>query len=532
MTLRHRAALAAAAGALAGAGCGMPEAWPLSLAAITALSAGVIVSSQRDGLRSWRVVACGGAAWQLVALGSWAVLAVRTNDTLAWAWQAVVLLSIAVHHVACLLLTWLPLQVAARRLCASAGVSSAGGAAVAWTLAFAAADVLRQLGWMGDGYGGVGVALVDAPGVSATVPLIGAQGIGFVVVASCSALVVLAQAQRHATMAWLVGVVFAAAALASTHRDWTDARGDALDVLALDVGAPPAGRVWTHAQRDTAAAHLQRALSHAGPGTVVVTPETFFADPPPDEPIGVWGDVLRSVERRGAHVLVNMPQVVRDDTGRRLMNTVQQVSPGRRAFYAKERLVPGAEFLPWPETLAPMYRRMFERTQFGEVAGTPGLTGPLYVGGADVGASVCHEIAFAQTMLARSRASQVLINVGDDSWIPSRAFHQQMVTAARLRALETGRSLLRVSRAAPSTLVDHRGRHVPGLYIAGAGSTSYRVPLRTGATPFARAAPLIAAAPVVLGLGWCGLALLNGPRIRFARPVKPGAASSNAKVFP
>jgi apolipoprotein N-acyltransferase len=200
------------------------------------------------------------------------------------------------------------------------------------------------------------------------------------------------------------------------------------------------------------------------------------------------------------HLLIGMPHLVRDENGLHLANAVVQVSPERQSLYAKERLVPGGEYLPWAETLGPVYARLFERVREGQRSGPPELTAPMFVAGTTAGVSICHELAFALTQAARGEGAGWLVNVADDAWIDSALYRHQMLGLARLRALEAGKPLLRVSQGGPTLLAGPDGR------VLARSTTEYQaerlavtITLRRAAAPYQSHAAAVAAAPLLVG---------------------------------
>ena len=164
------------------------------------------------------------------------------------------------------------------------------------------------------------------------------------------------------------------------------------------------------------------------------------------------------------------------------------------AFYDKRHLVPFAEYFPVPAFVRRWLRLMslpysdFER-------GRDGLP-PLAVGGLRVAATICYEDAFGAEQLAVLRSANVLVNVTNDAWFgrsPARFQHFQI---GRMRALESGRYLVRAANDGVSAVVGPRGEVL-------AQAAEYRptvlqgtVRPMAGLTPYARAGngPMIALA--------------------------------------
>jgi apolipoprotein N-acyltransferase len=500
----HLPRLLVAAGALTcglaiGLSCSEPAAWPIAWVACIGMSAAVVASAKWSFAWSASVVACAALGWHGAATW-WVALAVRADGEAVLLWQALVVLMVVVSQLAWWLACWLPLRWATRSQ-RHAGNTASWRIGAAWCLAFAAADTLRQLGWWGNGYAGLGVAMVDAPISGALLPMIGAQGMGFAFMALATSIAVplLRAAQRHT----LAGMAIPAAlsctlllALVSGGREWTVSPGTSLQAIALQSNFDKR-MAWTEQTSTQAIEALHEAMTAAAPGSLIVTPETYLAWPPPSEPVGAWAALMEHAAQRKVHLLVGMPHLASDEQGMQLMNAVVHLAPERQSLYAKERLVPGAEYLPWPQLLEPIYRRVFDQVRRGESPAPPDLTRALFVGGAQIGVSICHEQAFALTMADRARGASLLLNLSDDSWIPSKAYRAQMLATARVRAMEFGKPLLRVTNGGDSSLIDPRGNVVVRTQGPAARRVAVALVPRDGDTPYGAVAAWIAAAPLL-----------------------------------
>lgn len=494
---------------LLGWGAAHPEAWPLSLAALVTLSLVVLATERRSAWLGAVSVLLASAGWTWSGMG-WAALAVRDGSHVL-AWQAAVLAILLLVQLTPLLAVWWLLGWATRRPGQSGRARAPAIIIGRWVLSLACAETLRQWGWWGSGYASLAAAFVEAPGASFWVPLMGATGWATLVAAVAGGLALaawqtLAGAGATARRVLLCTAAVAAGIAACPAGAWTREReGPAIEAWVVPSPLPRGAR-WSVKARDEALARLAQAIGQAAPGSLIVTSETYFPEPPPREAKGAWGDLLKRVTAAKVHVLLGMPHVLRDFDGLHLMNAVLQLSPERVSLYAKERLVPGGEYLPWSEVLGPVYAQMFDNVRTGQRSGPDELTAALFVAGESVGASICHELGFSLTMARRAEGVGWLANLADDAWIDSALYRQQMVSIARLRALETGRPLLRASHGGPSVLVGPDGQ-VRARSSAGQ-DTPWRVQWHAveGHTPYQQAARWWASLPLAcaaLWAAWC-----------------------------
>lgn len=127
------------------------------------------------------------------------------------------------------------------------------------------------------------------------------------------------------------------------------------------------------------------------------------------------------------------------------------------AQYDKIRLLPFGEYVPVPRwlpgaTLLP--------TMVGDF--TPGDKYPLLpAGDAKIGVFICFESAFPELTGRFAReGADALINISNDGYLGKTPVLRQHLANTIMRAVETGRPVMRVTNTGISALVDERGRIV------------------------------------------------------------------------
>ena len=117
--------------------------------------------------------------------------------------------------------------------------------------------------------------------------------------------------------------------------------------------------------------------------------------------------------------------------------------------------------------------------------------------GLRVGVSVCYEDAFGEEVIDALPAADLLVNLSNDAWFGDTVAPHQHQQMARMRAVETGRDLVRATNTGVSALIDWQGSvtaRVPQFQsVVLRGS----VTPRSGTTPYAA----LGNVPVVLGAG-------------------------------
>ncbi len=184
---------------------------------------------------------------------------------------------------------------------------------------------------------------------------------------------------------------------------------------------------------------------------------------------------------------------------------------GVQAVYDKHHLVPFGEYIPFGDTMD----RLFGITAFAAQQGNGYSEGP---GAAvlDLGALgkvlplICYEAVFPQDLRAAPERAGWILQITNDAWFGTLTGPYQHLAQARLRAIEQGLPLVRVANTGVSALVDAKGRILDELPLGVAGYKDVALPGSLTATPFATFGEF----PVLLLLAGLALGLLLARRPR------------------
>jgi apolipoprotein N-acyltransferase len=155
--------------------------------------------------------------------------------------------------------------------------------------------------------------------------------------------------------------------------------------------------------------------------------------------------------RRGVWLAAGVQRSANDARGRaHLFTSLALFAPDGSApvFYDKRKLLPFVESDPW-------WRRWTPGPDFSG-AYTPGAVDQalLDIAGARVAPLVCFESLYEGYALAAARAgARLLLNISNDSWFGRGAGPEQHFEMSRLRAVEHGLALVRVSNGGVSGVV-------------------------------------------------------------------------------
>lgn len=199
--------------------------------------------------------------------------------------------------------------------------------------------------------------------------------------------------------------------------------------------------------------------------------------------------------------------VERDRNDRRYYNSVISIGPSP-GIYRKQHLVPFGEYPP----LDPLFRWLMRNLQIpmSDFSAGPPDQPLLVAAGQKIGVSVCYEDAFGEEVIRALPQASLLVNVSEDAWFGDSFAPHQRLQMARMRALETGRPMLRAANTGPSAVIDHRGEVLARSPQFQVHALTVTVQPMQGATPYVRFGNW----PVVSLLVLMALAAAWGPRVR------------------
>lgn len=336
-------------------------------------------------------------------------------------------------------------------------------------------------GWLFTGFPwlNLGYTQIEGP-LAGYAPVAGVYGVSLLVALSGGLLWGLIRWPGRARLA--TGFVLAAIWLGGVGLQqvaWTEPSGPAFRASVVQANIPQAVKWAPEAGVMIAQAYLELTLDHLD-SDLIVWPETAL----PDFLHQVRDPLLTPLAERaraeGTEIVLGIP--VMEETGR-YYNGLLSIG-SREDLYAKRHLVPFGEFMPFKSWLGPLVQ-LFEvpMSDFSRGDKTRPL---LAVGQYLAGASICYEDAFPSEVVQALPEAQFLINVSNDAWFGDSLAPHQHLEIARMRALETGRFLLRATNTGISAIVDERGRTMASVPSFVRGGATAEVQPRVGATPFVR----------------------------------------------
>ncbi len=197
--------------------------------------------------------------------------------------------------------------------------------------------------------------------------------------------------------------------------------------------------------------------SLAGTGVrLVVWPESAVPGELTEAP---YLDLFRTIGRStGAYQFIgsNITQDGKQYVGAYLLPPQED---GALQSYRKIKLVPFGEYIPLENTVRSLFKNVEVLGALGTF--TPGPRGqqPLDLGGVPVGETICYESIFLQLWRGQNKqGAKFFVNITNDAWFFETAAPHQHLAVNVLRAVETGRPVLRAANTGISAVIDPFGR--------------------------------------------------------------------------
>ncbi len=237
-----------------------------------------------------------------------------------------------------------------------------------------------------------------------------------------------------------------------------------------------------------AALDLYQKLITAKPADLIITPESALPVLLQALPEPFARAVRNFSDNTGSAILLGVIGGTLTDRGEIVdyTNSLYGVTPGSRTLYRydKHHLVPFGEFIPWGFRWFVNQMKM----PLGDFARGAQVQRPFFVRGQPVMANICYEDIFGEEIAATIRGNPqppgMFVNVTNLGWFGDTIALDQHLQIARMRALETGRPMLRATNTGITAAIDARGQLLGKLAPYTVGTLDVTIEETTGNTPY------------------------------------------------
>ncbi|HKO89139.1 MAG TPA: apolipoprotein N-acyltransferase [Burkholderiales bacterium] len=332
-------------------------------------------------------------------------------------------------------------------------------------------------GWLFTGFPwlAIGYSQVGGP-LAGYAPVLGVYGVSLLVAVVAAAIVMIA---RRIAIKGSIALLCFISLLGFLGREihWTEPKTTPLSVGLLQGNIPQSVKFRPERYDNTLSTYA--ALAEKAEAKLIVLPEVAIPR--------LLSDVDPAyIAKLRAYALANegdllLPVPVRDEAGIPY-NAVISLGAAPSQSYAKRHLVPFGEFVPpgfgWIVNILHIPLSDFGRGSLDQR--------PLAVAGEKVALNICYEDAFGEEIIRQLPEATVLVNVSNVAWFGDSLAPAQHLRIARMRALETGRYMLRATNTGVTAIIDERGEVQGRLPNFEEGALRGEALGHTGATPYVR----------------------------------------------
>ena len=372
-----------------------------------------------------------------------------------------------------------------------------------WLLVFPAIWTLTEWlrGWLFTGFPWLAMGYAQGPqgSLAGYAPVLGVYGVTWLT-AVCSGLLVWLMRDAWLPGKWLVPFALLVGLLGAgeglKYIEWTRPIGTPVSV-ALVQGNIAQDMKW---RPEKAAQTLSEyaAQLRSSDAKLIVLPETALPMFYSDLPDFYLSELRARLKARHADALIGVPTGKADGD---YYNSVASLGTSPTQFYHKQHLVAFGEFVPrgfgWIINVLHIPLSDFARGEKYQQ--------PLSVAGQRVAVNICYEDGFGEEIIRALPDATLLANVTNDAWFGDSFAGWQHAQMSQMRALETGRFMLRATNTGVTAIIDQKGRVVSALPEFAQGTLHGQAQGYSGATPYVRWGNWPVIVLMLAMLGWFAL---------------------------
>ncbi|MFZ1181130.1 MAG: apolipoprotein N-acyltransferase, partial [Herbaspirillum sp.] len=260
-------------------------------------------------------------------------------------------------------------------------------------------------------------------------------------------------------------VVLAGAGAALQSVSWTTPAGKPISVRLLQGNIPQEMKFSNEALLSSLM--LYDDMIRNAPADLIATPEIAVPLLPQQLPPDYLTRLTHFAHSTGSHLALGMPL---SDAAGQYSNSVIGFSPDPASAsnpyrYDKHHLVPFGEFIP------PGFRWFVDmmRIPLGDMTRGKSLQPPFQVKQQWIMPNICYEDLFGEEIAGQIRATagqaqaSILLNLSNIAWFGHSIALPQHLQISQMRALETGRPMLRSTNTGATAVIGPDGRLLSAL---------------------------------------------------------------------
>ncbi|WP_435627348.1 apolipoprotein N-acyltransferase [Candidatus Ferrigenium straubiae] len=318
----------------------------------------------------------------------------------------------------------------------------------AWVLV----EWLRGMIFTGFPWLTLGYAHSDSP-LAGYAPLLGVYGVSLVAAVSAGLLAMLWHKRwsRQGQIALAVLVAFWIGGAALRAIAWTQPHGEPFSVALVQGNIAQDLKFNEDALPGTLETYRRLVLQN--PARLTVLPETALPLLRHEVPTALVEQLRNHARKNGGDILIG----TFERNNGSYYNGVFTLGSADEQHYRKQHLVPFGEFIPLRPLLGWFINGVLD-IPMGDLARGDERQAPLEVAGQQVAADICYEDVFGEEIIRALPEATLLVNFTNDAWYGRSHAAAQHNQISQLRALETGRMMLRATNTGVTSIIGADGR--------------------------------------------------------------------------
>ncbi len=334
-------------------------------------------------------------------------------------------------------------------------------------------------GWLFTGFPWLAIGYTQTPPspLSGFAPVIGVYGIGFLVALLAAALAFGLPRRSHwIGMVACIGVITGIGVLLR-QVSWTVPAGAPVSVALVQPDVPQ--EIKWDKQRALDLLRLNADEVAQTEAQLLAMPESSLPMLTDQLPQGYLHALGERTRRRGGDTILG---VFTQDASGRIFNSAMSIGTSASQTYSKNHLVPFGEYSP------PLFGWFYQLAHIPMADQTRGGSNqlPLAVAGQKIAVNICYEDLFGEELIRQLPEATLMLNMSNLAWYGDSHAQPQHLQIARMRALETGRPMLRATNTGMTAWIEPDGRVAAILAPFTRGILEIEVRGYAGLTPFAR----------------------------------------------
>jgi apolipoprotein N-acyltransferase len=319
--------------------------------------------------------------------------------------------------------------------------------------AWVSVEWLRGMIFTGFPWLTLGYAHSDSP-LAGYAPLIGVYGVSLVAAISAGLMVSLWQAgqmKKPWKMALVMLVMLWGAGALLRSVAWTEPHGEPFTVALVQGNI--AQNLKFNEDALVGTLETYRRLASQNEARLTVLPESALPLLRHEVPENYVQRLREHARQSGGDMIIG----VFERSNGSYYNSVFTLGAADEQYYRKHHLVVFGEFIPLRPLLGWFINGVLD-IPMGDLARGDNRQAPLNVAGQRVAVNICYEDAFGEEIIRALPEATLLVNVTNDAWYGHSYAAAQHNQISQMRALETGRMMLRATNTGVTSIIGADGK--------------------------------------------------------------------------